>query len=83
MNAETSTEASDRTSAEAERIAGEQRPLPPDPEQIPIDLEALRAKVAGLEHQASAFIREQPVVAVLAAVGVGFLFARLVSRAPK
>jgi hypothetical protein len=66
-----------------EPIVGEQQLPQPAPEQIPIDLEALRAKVSDLEQQASVFIREQPVAAVLAAVGVGFLVARLVSRIPR
>ena len=39
-----------------------------------------RSPVADLEEQARAFIRERPVAAVLAAVGLGYLVARLVSR---
>ena len=65
------------------RIA-QDAPLPmPPAEQLPADIEALRAKVSDLEQQASVLIRERPVVAVLAAVGVGYLLARLASRAPR
>ena len=65
------------------RIAEDaQLPMPPA-EQLPADIEALRAKVSDLEQQASVLIRERPVVAVLAAVGVGYLLARLASRAPR
>ena len=44
------------------------------------DTTALRSGVADLEQQARAFIRQRPVVAVLAAVGAGYLVARLVAR---
>ena len=40
-----------------------------------------RARVTDLERQARTLIRQRPIVAVLAAVGVGYLTARLVSRA--
>lgn len=53
-------------------------PLTDDPP--PADLDALRARMSGLEQQANALIRERPVAAVLAAVGVGYLVARVVSR---
>jgi len=38
------------------------------------------SKVTDLEQQARTLIRQRPVVAVLAAVAVGYLVARLVSR---
>ena len=40
----------------------------------------VRPTLTELEQQARALIRQRPVVAVLAAVGVGYLVARLVSR---
>jgi hypothetical protein len=43
-------------------------------------MEALRASVTDLEQQARARIIQRPVVAVLAAVGAGYLVARLVAR---
>lgn len=62
----------------------EDAPQPvPLAQQVPADIDALRAKVTDLEQQASVLIRERPVVAVLAAVGVGYLLARLASRAPR
>jgi len=65
------------------RIEGD-APLPmPPAEQPPADIEALLAKASDLEQQASVLIRERPVVALLAAVGVGYLLARLASRAPR
>ena len=63
----------------AETIAEEQ-PLPPSAETSQTDIEALRSKATELERQARALIQERPVVAVLAAVGLGYLVARLVSR---
>jgi hypothetical protein len=59
-----------------------QRPVP-RAGQSPVEIDALRAKVSDLEQQASVLIRERPVVAVLAAVGIGYLLARLASRAPR
>jgi hypothetical protein len=41
---------------------------------------AVHSTLTELEQQARALIRQRPVVAVLAAVGVGYLVARLVSR---
>ena len=58
----------------------EERPSLPPTEQPQADIEALRSKVTDLEEQARTLIRERPVVAVLAAVGIGYLVARLVSR---
>lgn len=49
-------------------------------EQVRADIAALRSKVTDLEQQARTLIRQRPVVAVLAAVGIGFMVARLVSR---
>ena len=63
-----------------EQIA-EERPLPRRAEQVQPDIAAVRSKVTDLEQQARTLIRQRPVVAVLAAVGVGYLVARLVSRA--
>lgn len=44
------------------------------------DLEAFGVNLADLEEKARVMIREQPVVAVLAAAGLGYLVARLASR---
>ena len=58
----------------------EERPLPRRTEQVQADIAAVRSKVTDLEQQARTLIRQRPVVAVLAAVGVGYLVARVVSR---
>jgi len=58
----------------------EERPVPRRTEQVQRDLAAVRSTVTDLEQQARALIRQRPVVAVLAAVGVGYLVARLVAR---
>ena len=58
----------------------EERPLPRRAEQVQPDIAAVRSRVTDLEQQARTLIRQRPVVAVLAAVGVGYLVARLVSR---
>jgi ElaB/YqjD/DUF883 family membrane-anchored ribosome-binding protein len=63
-----------------DQIADE-RPLPRSTEQAQADIASVRSKVTDLEHQTRTLIRQRPVVAVLAAVGVGYLIARLVSRA--
>lgn len=55
--------------------------LPPRAEQGQPDIAAVRSRRADLEQQARTLIRQRPVVAVLAAVGVGYLVARLVARA--
>ena len=56
------------------------RPSPLRSEQVQLDIAEVRSKMIGLEQQARTFIRQRPVVAVLAAVGVGYLVARLISR---
>jgi len=63
-----------------EQIA-EERLLPPHTEEAKADIAAVLSKAAVLEEQARTFIRKRPVVAVLAAMGGGYLVARLVSRA--
>ena len=63
----------------AQMIAAE-RPLPQHAAQGQPDIAAVRSSVADLEQQARTFIRQRPVTAVLAAVGVGYLVARLVAR---
>ena len=63
-----------------DQIAAEQQPSLPDAEPLPADSAAIGAGVTDLEQQARAFVRQRPVVAVLAAAGVGYLVARLVSR---
>ena len=59
----------------------EERRLPPRSEQVQARITQVRSRVTDLEEDARTLIRERPVVAVLAAVGVGYLVARLVSRA--
>ena len=58
-----------------------EEPLPRHAEQRQTNIEAVGSILTDLEQQARALIRQRPVVAVLAAVGVGYLVARLVSRA--
>ena len=58
----------------------EERPSPRDAEPVQADIAAVGSKVTELEQQARTLIRQRPVVAVLAAVGVGYLVARLASR---
>jgi hypothetical protein len=55
-------------------------PLPQRAEQVHVDTTAIRSKVAELEQHAQAFIKQQPIVAILAAAGVGYLVARIVTR---
>ena len=57
----------------------EERPSPRRKEPGQPDIAAVRSKVTDLEQQARTLIRQRPVVAVLAAAGVGYLVARLVS----
>ena len=54
---------------------------PPRLEQVQARITQVRSRVADIEEHARTLIRQRPVVAVLAAVGVGYLVARLVSRA--
>ena len=58
----------------------EEIPLPRHAEQGQPDVAAVRSQVTDLQQQASTFISQRPLVAVLTAVGVGYLVARLVSR---
>jgi len=61
------------------QIAEEWRP-PPGSEPVPVRTIPVRSRVTDLEEHARTLIRQRPVVAVLAAVGVGYLVARLVAR---
>jgi hypothetical protein len=58
----------------------EEPPLPRRAAQVTPDIAAVRSTVTELEQQARTLIRQRPVVAVLAAAGVGYLVARLISR---
>lgn len=49
-------------------------------EHPPPDMTAVFSRVSDLQQQARDIIRERPVVAVLAAMGLGFLVARMASR---
>lgn len=63
----------------ADELAQES-PLPRRAEHGQPNIAAVRARVTDLEQQARTLIRQRPVVAVLAAVGAGYLAARIVSR---
>jgi len=62
------------------QIAEEWR-SPPGSEPVAVRTIPIRSRVTDLEEQARTVIRQRPVVAVLAAVGVGYLVARVVARA--
>ncbi len=59
----------------------EEPPLPRRAEPEQPSIAAIRSRLTDLEQEARTLIRQRPVVAVLAAVGVGYVVARLVSRA--
>ncbi len=40
----------------------------------------VRSALADVEHQTRAFVEQQPLVAVLMAVGLGFIVARVAAR---
>ena len=44
------------------------------------DMEIFRSKATDFERQLQAFVEERPVAAVLSALGVGFVVARIFSR---
>jgi hypothetical protein len=56
-------------------------PTPLREQQVAANGADIGSGVTDLEEQARAFIKKRPVVAVLSAVGLGYLVARLVSRA--
>ena len=58
----------------------EERPSPPRLAQVQPGFAEVRARMTDLERNARTLIRQRPVVAVLAAVGVGYLVARIVAR---
>ena len=62
-----------------EQIAAERRSPPRAPQGQP-GVAEVRARVTELEQQTRTVIRQRPIVAVLAALGVGYLVARLVAR---
>lgn len=62
-----------------EQIA-EDRRWAPGADQARTDSAAVRRTVTEVEEQVRTLIRERPVVAVLAAAGVGYLLARIVAR---
>ncbi|MFN2425263.1 MAG: hypothetical protein ABR587_02305 [Candidatus Binatia bacterium] len=47
------------------------------------DMEAIGLNVSYLEQEARTLIRQRPVMAALAAAGLGYLLARLASRASR
>ena len=58
----------------------EDQPSPLHSKRVQPEIADIRSMVTDLEQQARTFARQRPVVAVLAAVGVGYLVARLFSR---
>jgi hypothetical protein len=60
----------------------ESRPLS-GVQPAPSSFEELRTRVTGLDQQARQVIRQRPIVALLAAVGVGYLTARLLASAAR
>ena len=58
----------------------EEQPSPARSQQVESGFAEARARVTDLERQARILIRQRPIVAVLAAVGVGYLAARFVAR---
>ncbi len=54
---------------------------PPRPERERSSSADVRAKAAEVDRQFRMLIRQRPIAAVLAAVGLGYLTARLVARA--
>jgi hypothetical protein len=58
----------------------EERPVPERADQEKTDIAAVRSRVTDLEQQARTLFRQRPIVAVLAAVGAGYLVARVMSR---
>lgn len=57
------------------------RLLSPPVERAESGVDAIGSELKDLEKQARAAIQERPIVAVLVAVGLGYLVARLASRA--
>lgn len=55
-------------------------PAPRPVEPVRAEIAAVRAKVMEMERQVRALIMERPVVAVLAATGLGYVLARVVAR---
>jgi hypothetical protein len=56
-------------------------PSPPD-EQLP-DFDTISGDLEDLEQKARTMILQRPVLAVLLAAGVGYLVARIASRAKR
>lgn len=52
-----------------------------DSMRIESDSAESRSTMTDLEEQARTLVRERPITAVLVAVGLGYVIARLVSRA--
>lgn len=60
--------------------SSEENPLRQLAQTIPTDFEAVRSSAKGAEEQLEAFVRERPVAAVLTALSLGFVVARIFSR---
>lgn len=58
----------------------EGRPLRQLTETLQTDMEMFRSTASDLEKQLQKLIEERPVTAVLSAVGLGFVVARIFSR---
>jgi hypothetical protein len=62
-----------------DQIADERRS--PPTQQVQPEFAEVRTRATDLERHARRLIRQRPIVALLGAVGVGYLAGRLVSRA--
>ena len=51
--------------------------------QEPAGMDELSSRLEAFEEEARTIIRDQPVASVLAALGVGYLVARLASRSSR
>jgi hypothetical protein len=48
--------------------------------QVEAGVDKARAEIDQIDEQVRAFVRERPVMAVLSAVGIGYVVARIFSR---
>ena len=58
----------------------EDQPLRRLGQTISTDIDVVRSKAGDVEQQLQSFVRERPVAAVLSALGIGFVVARIFSR---
>jgi len=58
----------------------ESRPLRQLSETLQTDIEIFKSATTDIEQQLQKFVQERPVAAVLSALGLGFVVARMFSR---